>query len=155
MRVLIDTSAWIKYFIAETGTEHMQTFLTEQITDNGFYAAAVTYAEMHATFTRAWKGGRLTEDELAALRAAFDEQWKSINFIEADESIILLSGELAKIHALRGCDAFQLASALRIQARLFISSDDELNEAAKQCGLLVWNPVCGEYFADGEKQDSA
>lgn len=44
-------------------------------------------------------------------------------------------------YTLKGCDAFQLASALMVGADLFVSSDDDLNNAAVQTGMTVWNPV--------------
>ena len=32
-----------------------------------------------------------------------------------------------------------------IHADLFINSDDDLRDAAKDCGLTVWNPVDGKF----------
>jgi predicted nucleic acid-binding protein len=128
----------------------LQVFLTQQSQkpENIFYASVVTYAEMHATFTRAWKGRRINEIELEQMRIAFDQQWLGIHLAEAGITTVLRAGVLAKSHALRGCDAFQLASALAVEAQLFISSDTELNEAAKQEGLPSWNPAAGGGQAD-------
>ncbi len=85
MRIFLDTSAWIKYFIAEAGSHDLQFFLAQQSQkpENLFYASVVTYAEMHATFTRAWKGRRINEAELEQMRIAFDQQWLGIHLAEA------------------------------------------------------------------------
>jgi hypothetical protein len=54
--------------------------------------------------------------------------------------------KLAKVHSLRGYDAVQLASALEVENELtslnlpnliFVSADNELNNAAKSEGLTV------------------
>ena len=55
MIIFIDTSAWIKFFIEEEGTQEIQDFILREsgIETNQFSASAVTYAEMHATLKRA------------------------------------------------------------------------------------------------------
>ncbi len=65
MIIFIDTSAWVKFFIFEQGTVHIQKFMLEHALsgDNIFSGAAVTYAEMIATFRRAWKGHRIIREE--------------------------------------------------------------------------------------------
>jgi hypothetical protein len=51
---------------------------------------------------------------------------------------------LAKQHHLRGCDGIQLAAALRVAIvetdLVFVSSNAELNNAARAEGLAVENP---------------
>jgi hypothetical protein len=44
-------------------------------------------------------------------------------------------------HKIKGCDAFQLASALEVETDIFISTDNDLNVAASENGLFVWNPM--------------
>lgn len=91
MRLFLDTSAWVKYFIAEVGTRELQCFLLQQSQNPEcqIYASVVTYAEMHATFTRAWKGNRLISDELESIRNAFDVQWHNIELLEHNLKMIL------------------------------------------------------------------
>jgi len=150
MIYFIDTSAWIKFFIIEDGTQEIQDLILieSQSESNIFAASAVTYAEMHATFKRSLKGNRITEDQYNGAVAVFNEQWENVDIPEVNNLLIEESGKLAQKYALKGCDAIQLASALKIHADLFINSDDDLRDAAKDSGLKVWNPVDGQFEED-------
>lgn len=147
MIIFMDTSAWIKYFIEEDGTQEIQNFILNNsgYKANIFTASAVTYAEMIATFQRAFKGKRITEDQYKKVIFYFKNQWNNFDIPEVDNHLIENSGLVAQKYALKGCDAFQLASALSIPAELFISSDDDLQHAANKSGFMTWNPLNGEY----------
>ena len=58
MIIFLDTSAWIKYFLAKAGTTAVQDFLLQQSQnpESVFTASVITYAEIHATFTRLERG---------------------------------------------------------------------------------------------------
>ncbi len=142
MLVFFDTSAWIKYFLNENGTERIQRFIVEfsQYEENSVAASVITYAEMIATLRRACNGRRISEEEFENLLHEFKEQWEKTDIVGVSSELTEHSGELANDYALKGCDAFQLASALETQADIFISCDNDLNDAAESCGLPVWNP---------------
>ncbi len=153
MIIFIDTSAWIKFFIDEQGTDSVQRFMIEQSQseENVFVASAVTCAEMTATFRRACKGQRMIEEEYEKILREFREQSTNFTIARVDGSLITLSGNLAETYALKGCDAFQLASALSLHADIFVSCDEELNNAAEECGLYVWNPVMGDFRMEPDR----
>ena len=111
MMIFIDTSAWVKYFIEEDGTEEIQKFILNEsdAERNTFSASAVTYAEMLATLKRSLEGKRVTEDEYNQAVIAFKEQWENIDIPEVNDALIEKSGALAQKYSLKGCDAFQLA----------------------------------------------
>jgi predicted nucleic acid-binding protein len=137
----------VKYFIKEDGTEEMQKFILKEssIGTNMFSASAVTYAEMLATLRRSLEGDRVTEDEYDQAVLAFKEQWENIDIPGVNDLLIKRSGALAQKYRLKGCDAFQLASALAIRADVFVNSDDDLRNAVKDCGFTTWDPVHGEF----------
>lgn len=147
MRIYLDSSAWIQFFIQESGTEALQQALARiaQKKDTQFLASAVTYAEMHAIFARAAKTRRINEAERQEMVKVFEVQWKSVELPETTSPLITLSGNLARVYALRGCDAFQLASALSLQTDWFVSCNEDLNQAAIQENLRVWNAIDGQF----------
>ncbi len=51
------------------------------------------------------------------------------------------SSVLGLNHKIKGCDAFQLACAIESGTDLFVSTDNDLNTAASQNRLAVWNPM--------------
>ncbi len=122
MYFFIDISSWIKYFLEEDGTPEIKSFIEEMSLseESTFSTSAVTYAEMIATFKRASRGRRISEDQYNQLISDFKEQWKRFDAPEVDEDLVEKSGELAEKYVLKGCDAFQLASAVEAHADVFI-----------------------------------
>jgi len=104
MIIFLDTSAWIKYFLAEEGTSRLQQFLQSKLVeeDNQVVASPITYPEMIATFKRAMLGQRITQTEMETLLQIFEEQWQSTPVITVTTPLINLAGQLAKDYALRG-----------------------------------------------------
>jgi predicted nucleic acid-binding protein len=60
---------------------------------------------------------------------------------EVTSLLIDKAGEIGLKHKIKGCDAFQLASALEAETDIFISTDNDLNVAALEHELFVWNPM--------------
>lgn len=147
MIIFLDTSAWIKFFINEVGTTAIQKFMIEKSTsgENIFVASAVTYAEIYATLKRSVNAKRITIEQYHKIRNEFEQQWKNVDVPLVSKTLIKQSGMLAEKYALKGCDAFQLASALLIKTTLFVNSDDELTDAARKTHLNVWNPAENEF----------
>lgn len=143
MIIFLDTSAWVKFFLDENGTARIRHSLaTWKSSDvHQLLASPITYAETLSTLKRAHRGQRLSDEEFAGAVSLFEEQWANTQVVTVDMKLIARSGQLAKEYGLRGCDAFQLATALQAQTNLFIGADLELNDTAKTCGLKVWNPT--------------
>ena len=145
--IFFDTSSWIKCYILECGSTEVQNFILEQSQNrkNKFVASAVTYAEMVATFARALNGRRLTEIEYNMMIVDFKDKWDDFYVPEVDADHIVQSGRCAEKYTLKGCDAFQLASAIASKVNLFVCSDNDLLKAAEAEGFIVWNPMNDEY----------
>ncbi len=143
MRIFLDTSAWIKFFLDEAGSTRVRQFLAQQgwsMETNQIAVSPITYAEVLATLARAVRGQRISPEGFEGAHQVFEKQWASVKIVEVNAELIAQSGQLAKDYGLRGCDAFQLATALQVQTTLFIGADLELNDTARTCGLTVWNP---------------
>jgi len=100
---------------------------------------------MHAAFIRALKGKRITNKQYDQVINNFDFQWDIVDVEGTDSSLIEISGRLAQKYALKGCDAFQLASAFKTGAEIFICCDKDLTNAAIDMGIAVWNPEEGNF----------
>ena len=153
MNIFLDTSAWIKYFIDEKGTSEIQKFIFEKSKseENTFATSAVTYAEIYATLKRALNTNRINKEQYNKIKSEFEEQWENVDIPLVNKNLIASSGNLAEKYSLKGCDAFQLASALAIKATVFINSDNELEKAAKESNLSVWNPSKGEFILNSNQ----
>ncbi len=140
MIIFCDTSAWVKYFLNEEGTPHIQKFMIEESfsEDNVFATSAVTYAEMVATLPRAYRGQRINEEELEIMIKIFQEHWRKVDVVEVNSDLIELAGQMARTHILKGCDAFQLASALDTKYYQYISSYNFCWSRFATCSIMFF-----------------
>jgi len=145
-----DSSALVKYYAQEVGTNWVRGLINAQPA-NEVFTALVTGAEIIAAIKRRERGNTITANAAAAVAmTAFRSQFR-IRFqaLRTNDAVVDLAMDLAGTYKLRGYDAIQLASALLIEARLtaqgvgpltLISADIELNQAAQAEGLLTDDP---------------
>ncbi len=138
MILYLDTSAWLKLYVAERGTEEVIAAVQSA---ELIAISRIAYAEARAALARVLREKRTTRVEHRRRIAALDADYGEALKIEVSEEVIRQAGELAESHALRGFDAIQLASAkwlarkTRKPVRL-LAFDQRLNEAASALGLL-------------------
>ena len=137
MILYLDTSAWLKLYVTERGTQEVIAAVQSA---EVVAISRVAYAEARAALARVLREKRTTRAEhrkrIAALNADFVEVLK----VEASEDVVRQAGELAESHALRGFDAIQLASATWLARKTrkpvrLLAFDDRMNEAAHALGL--------------------
>ena len=144
-----DTSALVKKYFAEVGSETVQVLLGAP--GHFHNIAPLTLAEVSSAIVR-----RANPDQATELLAAFDEDVRPgglVNVLEFPDDIFGRAVELVRRHRLRGCDALQLVAAVAWavafreledvgeQDYLFVCADDALNVAARAEGLAVINPA--------------
>lgn len=140
MILFCDTSALIKLYIAEEGSDaiKMQLSLAEAVA-----VCRISWAEAHAALSRRSRevpqDARVIEQAKAALAA----DWQHFVVLEIDQALIELAGEYADTFALRGYDSVQLAAAFETgrisQLPIFFACfDTRLNKAAKLLGMTCF-----------------
>ncbi len=141
MILFLDTSALVKLYIAEPGSEAMRRRVSDQLVA----VSQLAYAEAHATLARRRREGLLSADELRLLIDNFEQDWQTALQIPVSEQVLPLVPDLCRDHPLRGADALQLAAALVVHRQgvevHFATSDRRLLEAAEAEGLTVFDPV--------------
>ncbi len=140
MILLLDTSALVKIYIAEPGSEAIQ----QRISGQQVALSQLTYAETHATFARRRREGLLTATEHQVLSDRFEGDWEAVLQIPVSNEVLAFIPGLCKNHPLRGADAIQLAACLMLQHQRvqvhFATSDKRLLEAGANEGLTVFDP---------------
>lgn len=140
-----DSSAVVKRYVIEAGSAWVNSLFADP--RHSIYTARVTGAEVVAAIVRRARGGSLVTPQ-PLLRQFRQEFGRRIVPIPVNPSLILDAMDLAEAHALRGYDAVHLAAA-RAAQRFWavgpppitsVSSDLELNAAARAEGLVVEDP---------------
>lgn len=141
--IYVDSSAFIKILIEEAGSQEITQYMTEAVAHGNvcFMTAAVTKAEVMAGLAAIRRGRHIIQREFEEAVANFQEQWRVFSIAEVTTALIDRAGDIGLHDKIKGCDAFQLASALEVETNLLISTDNDLNAAAVEHGLTVWNPM--------------
>ena len=142
----LDTSALVKLYITERGSERMVELASEDA-GHDLATCAITQVEFHSAVDRRRRMDDLDEDEAERAVESFGKYFKSEVFrYPVDDQTLDLACVLVHRHALRAYDAVQLAACLfllRLRSRddlTFVSADRNLLTAARSEGLAVLNP---------------
>lgn len=144
-----DSSSLVKRYARETGTRWMFSLIRPGA-GNRLYLARITGAEIITALTKKHRTGEISASEMNKAIRRFEREYPNkFVLIEAMTTVVQSAMSLAKTYPLRGFDAVQLATALSANqirqnaganALVFISADNNLNNAATSEGLTVDNP---------------
>lgn len=137
MILFCDTSALLKLYIVETGSDALRAKMIEA---EAVAVCRIAWAEAYAALSR--RAREVTEDAetIGHAKAALATDWPHYVILEIDQSLVERAGEYADTFALRGYDSIQLAAAFetgRISQSpiVFACFDSRLNKAAKLLGM--------------------
>ena len=111
----LDTSALVKRFVAEPGSDLVQRLVG---TEGPVATATIAYAEVSSGLTRRRREGGLSTKDYDFACVSFEGDWKAVVRVELKAEVLSLARDLIRRHPLRGFDAIHLASALRLQSDL-------------------------------------
>ena len=139
MILYLDTSALIKLYIEEAGRAEVLKAVRKASVSA---THVVAYAEMRAVLGRLLREGRLDEASLGRIKGAFEDDWRVMARVAADEPVIRRAGDLAEGLGLRGFDAVHLAAAESLAVHgltevLFACFDGRLARAAATLGFAL------------------
>ena len=148
-----DSSALVKYYIIESGTEWVRILIDGRLDEgwaNSISTSALTWAEVISAFTKRHRMGDIPTHLYRALTARFLQEARlRYGRLKVNDVVIETAVELIQRHPLRAYDAVQLATALLLNRRLladklppltFVSADNVLCRAARAEGLSSENP---------------
>ena len=143
-----DSSALVKSYVAELGTNWVSTILDGG--QNRIFISSLAEVEVTAALTRRFRVGDLTVQQLDQACDEVRQDAEAYISVSLTNDLIRAAVGLARTHGLRGYDAVQLATALEVRNALIenelgqdftlVSADLELNAAALLEGLQVEDP---------------
>ena len=134
MLVFFDSSAFVKRFIQETGTDQVMEWC-DKATEIGL--SSVALPEIISAFCRLQREDKINMEQYLQL--------KRMLMVDIEDAVVCDLGPLVLAKAisslenniLRGMDAIHIGSAVVLKADIFISSDNRQCDAADRAGLLV------------------
>jgi predicted nucleic acid-binding protein len=140
MIVYADTSALVKLFVTEEGSEATRVLLRQA---SVMGTSLVARAELGAALARGARRRLLSEPDALEARRRLEGVWPTWVRVGVDEALVAQAEALAWEYNVRGYDALHLASALAWQERIqhtvaLLTFDRELWEAARRAGIVAW-----------------
>ncbi len=143
----LETSALVKLYVYETGTERLLG-LTTSDAGHRFAILSLAQVELRAAIRRRQRAGQIPEHAAEELIDAFRQHSES-NFLVQPFSDSLLDVAFALVdgYGLKGYDAMQLAGYLHLRSisgaeePVFVCADKALLSAARNEGCPILDPA--------------
>lgn len=136
MILYLDTSSLVKLYVEENGSSYVEKLVNSS---RIVATSIIAYAEARAAFARRNRETSLSDLHHDQVKKELKQDWVNYYILHAHQDVILVAGDLAEKHALRGFDAIHLASAVALKSTassvIFSAFDVRLQQAAGQEGL--------------------
>lgn len=137
MILFCDTSALVKLYVAEEGSDLMRI---EADAVQALAVSRLAWAEAMAALARRVRESPVDETAIQQARGRLRGHWNQYLVVEASQVVVEQAGELAETFALRAYDAIQLASARLLMEQggvpvAFACFDSRLRKAARVLGM--------------------
>ena len=137
MILFCDTSALLKLYIVEIGSEALKARVVEA---EAVAVCRVAWAEAYAALSRRAREVPGDAPVIEQAKAALAQDWPRFVVMEVDQALVERAGNYADTFALRGYDSIQLAAAFEAgriaQSPIcFACFDARLNKAADVLGM--------------------
>ena len=134
MRVFFDTSAFVKRYIAEPGTDKVVEICRQA---EQLVLCVICLPEMISTLNRLVREGKLSADDYRNVRDLILREIEDVEICFLTPDVVSRTIKCLENSPLRAMDALHLGCALMVGPDLFVSSDQRQIEAAKREGLTV------------------
>lgn len=134
MRVFFDSSAFVKRYVSEAGTEEVLIWC-DRATEIGL--SAIALPEMISAFCRLQREGRIDDGQYRHLKTALLVDVEDAAICDLTPAVLRQAVKCLESSVLHGMDAIHIGSALTLGVNVFVTADQRQQEAALQAGLRV------------------
>ena len=134
MRVFFDTSAFVKRYISEAGTDTVLEWC-DRATEIGL--SGIALPEIISAFCRLQREARITDTQYRQLKSLLLADIEDAAICDLTPAVLAQAISSLETNVLRGMDAIHIGSAVVLKADVFVSADLRQREAAAHAGLRV------------------
>ncbi len=134
MKAFFDTSAFVKRYIEEKGSERVVEICGEA---EHLTLSIICLPEMIATLNRLVRERKLSAEHYRTVKTLILDDFEDVEICEITPEVIRQTIGCLESSQLRAMDALHLGCALAVSPDLFVSSDRRQVEAARMLGLKV------------------
>ena len=132
MRVFFDSSAFVKRYVSEAGTEAVLAWC-DRASEIGL--SGIALPEIVSAFCRLRREGRIDDTQYRQLKSLLLADIEDAAMCDLSPEVLARSIDSLEANVLRGMDAIHLGSAIALKVDVFISADQRQLEAAIRAGL--------------------
>jgi predicted nucleic acid-binding protein len=134
MKVFFDTSAFVKRYVNETGSQQVIDICQNA---NALALSVICLPEIISTLRRLVREDKVSEKEYSQLKKSISTDLEDVDIIEITPEVMSRAISCLETHSLRAMDAIHLGCALAYAPDQFVSSDQKQIQAARAIGLTV------------------
>ena len=134
MRVFFDSSAFVKRYVSEAGTDAVIGWC-DLATEIGL--SGIALPEIISAFCRLRREGKIDDTQYRQLKSLLLADIEDAAICNLTPAVLAQSIASLESNALRGMDAIHVGSAVVLKADVFVSADLRQREAAARAGLRV------------------
>jgi predicted nucleic acid-binding protein len=134
MRAFFDTSAFVKRYIEEPGSEKVKEICREA---EHLVLSLICLPEMISTLNRLVREGKLSGDQYQKIKDLILDDFEDVEVCDITTEVIRQTIACLENNPLRAMDALHLGCAFVVKPDIFVSSDRRQIEAAAREGLMV------------------
>ena len=134
MKIFFDTSAFVKRYVNEIGSEQVVEICQKA---DALALSIICLPEIISTLCRLVREGKLSKEKYVQLKTAILTDLDDIDICDITPDVMLRVISCLENNTLRAMDAIHLGSALAYGADQFVSSDQKQIQAAHAVGLTV------------------
>ena len=134
MRLFFDTSAFIKRYVEETGSDDVEKLCMEA---DDVAVSMLFPVEAASAFTRLLEEKKITHANRKLLKNTMFADLKDITLIQISPAAVSFSIRAIETSHIKTLDALHVGCAMDYKPDYFVSSDKQQTVAAKALGLHV------------------
>ncbi len=134
MRVFFDSSAFVKRYVSEAGTEAVLAWC-DRASEIGL--SGIALPEIISAFCRLCREDKVDDIQYRQLKSLLLADIEDAAICDFTPEVLAHSIASLETNALRGMDAIHIGSAVALKADVFISADQRQRDAAIRAGLRV------------------